>query len=78
MILYIKESTPFYATLFVAKVRKNIDIIKDYPASGRIVPEYKNKFIRELFVWNYRLVYKILNKNTLIVLTIAHQKQNLN
>ncbi len=44
---------------------------------GRIVPEYKDENIKEVFVQRYRLIYQILDKQVTI-LTFIHGAGLLN
>ncbi|MBI4924760.1 MAG: type II toxin-antitoxin system RelE/ParE family toxin [Bdellovibrio sp.] len=41
-----------------------------FPQSGRLVPEYQEKNLRELIEENYRIVYEI-NSNQMVVKVIA-------
>lgn len=45
-----------------------------HPKIGRIVPEVSNEFIRELFVFQYRIVYEI-QANEIHILTVIHGKR---
>ncbi|HWN08859.1 MAG TPA: type II toxin-antitoxin system RelE/ParE family toxin [Pyrinomonadaceae bacterium] len=33
--------------------------LEDHPFAGRTVPEFDDKTIREVFVYNYRIVYQL-------------------
>jgi plasmid stabilization system protein ParE len=39
---------------------------------GRMVPEFKQKTLRELIEGNYRIIYLIKNKNQIDILRIYH------
>jgi plasmid stabilization system protein ParE len=39
---------------------------------GRMVPEFSQKSIRELIEGNYRIIYRIKNKNQVDILRIYH------
>ena len=43
-----------------------------FPRSGRIVPELRREDVRELGLKRYRIIYRILDKETLEVLTVYH------
>jgi toxin ParE1/3/4 len=42
-----------------------------FPLGGRVVPELRRPDIRELFVYSYRIVYRIHN-DAVTILTIYH------
>jgi toxin ParE1/3/4 len=41
--------------------------LNEFPKMGRIVPEQKNKTIREVFIYSYRMIYQISNSDVEIV-----------
>lgn len=43
---------------------------------GRIVEEMNDENLREIIVYSYRLIYKIVN-NDIHIITIAHCKRGL-
>lgn len=48
-----------------------------FPHKGRIVPEMRQKLIREVFVYSYRMIYQI-SSTGIIVLQLVHQRKKLN
>ena len=64
---YIEKDSPFYAKSVVTKFFEKAEIIKDFVELGRIVPELGDNSIREIFVYSYRLIYKIDSNTVLIV-----------
>ncbi len=60
----------------VSKILAASRKIPEQPYISRIVPEVGNDKIREKFVYNYHLVYKIQHQNILI-LAIIHGKRLL-
>ena len=73
---YIAEDNPDASITWVESIFEIIDRLKQYPESGRIVPEIDKPNIREVIYGNYRIIYKIL-KQELYILTIRHFKQLL-
>ncbi len=47
-----------------------------YPQMGRVVPEFKKHEIREIFVYNYRVIYEV-QSHAITVLTIIHLAREL-
>ena len=43
----------------MARIYRAVERLKDFPASGRIVPEYRDADIRELIIGNYRIIYRV-------------------
>ncbi|HKB44990.1 MAG TPA: type II toxin-antitoxin system RelE/ParE family toxin [Chitinophagaceae bacterium] len=72
---YITRDSSFYAGMQVHKLILKTDILEQFPKVGRIVPELRNKFIRELIEGNYRIVYRIVNKNLVHILTFHHSRK---
>lgn len=56
---YIAKDSLNYAILFGERIFSIAERISRFPLSGRIVPEYKQKDIREIIYGNYRIVYRI-------------------
>jgi len=69
---FIAKDSEKYATIqtqiFFARVR----ILEKIPFAGRIVPDSDNKLIRELILGNYRLIYFIVGKNRVDIITVHH------
>lgn len=73
---YIAEDNLEASIIWVESIFNIIDRLKQYPDSGRIVPEINKPNIREMIHGNYRIIYKI-HKDELHILTIRHFKQIL-
>ena len=56
---YIIKDSEHYARLFAQGVINAIERLEIFPESGRIVPEYYQKSIREIIFQNYRIIYQI-------------------
>jgi toxin ParE1/3/4 len=48
-----------------------------FPRSGRIVPELSDELVRELIIASYRLIYGIVDDDTVSVLALVHSKRDL-
>ena len=75
--LYISADSPHYASLQVQKIFSKTDILENFPNIGRIVPEVKHKFVREIIEGNYRIIYFIFSKTEIHILTIHHSSRKL-
>jgi toxin ParE1/3/4 len=73
---YIAQDNPDTAESWVNMVFEKVEHLKEFPESGRILPETDNMTIRELIYGNYRIVYRV-EKKRLSVLAVRHGKQVL-
>lgn len=63
---YIAKDSPSYAAALVDKAEKTANSLFQFVERGRVVPEYGDQSIRELFVDNYRLIYRVRGRHVLI------------
>ena len=56
---------------------RKVQKLKDFPQSGRMVPEAEDPVIREVILGNYRIVYRT-HKELVEILTIYHGARLLN
>ena len=73
---YIAQDNPTAADNRANTVFSKVEKLKSFPESGRIVPETNNQKIRELIYSNYRIIYRIEEKQN-SVLTVRHGRQIL-
>jgi toxin ParE1/3/4 len=59
IVIFIAHDNPNRAMSFGYELISEIDRLKDFPESGRIVPEYRNDNIREIVFRPYRIVYRL-------------------
>ena len=71
---YIEKDSLHYAKAVVSTFFEKTDILIDFPLLGRVVPEYNETNIRELFIFSYRLIYKV-NSSHISILTLIHGKR---
>lgn len=74
---YIAQDNPKTAKKWVAKLRQRARHAAETALAGRIVPEFNQKDIREIFLGNYRIVYRVDNDNGILVLTVFEGHQLL-
>jgi len=73
---YIEKDSPMYAQSVVSKFFEKAEILKEFTNLGRVVPELNDRSIREIFVYSYRLIYKI-DSNTILFVAVVHGKRVL-
>lgn len=73
---FINRDSPAYARAVVNKLVDTARKLNAFPNAGRIVPELGDAAIRERFVYSYRLIYRILNDDVLVV-AVVHGRRLL-
>jgi len=68
---YIAKDSEYYAPLFAKRANAIIKTIPQFPAAGRVVPEYKDENLGEKIYENYRIVYRI-QKSWIEIVAISH------
>ena len=64
---YIAKDSRHYAAAFVGEVRDAARSLGHVAERGRVVPEFHDPSIRELFVRDYRLVYQVVGSIVYII-----------
>jgi addiction module RelE/StbE family toxin len=73
---YIAYDKPLAANKWINNIFNKVELLKNNPKMGRIVPELNIDTIRELIFGNYRLIYRF-DMKSIIILTIRNFKQLL-
>jgi len=63
---YIAESRPIAAARFVKQVFHVVEHLADFPASGRVVPEFADPNIREVIRRPCRIVYRVKSQERIV------------
>jgi toxin ParE1/3/4 len=69
--LYISRDSTSYAAAVVRRILDTARSIEAFPFAGRVVPELDDANIREKFVYNYRIIYRI-EETTVTVASVIH------
>ena len=73
IVQYIKTDKPAAAHRFGRQIKKKTSRLAQFPYSGRVVPEFSMRGLRELFVGDYRIIYWIVSsKSQVQILTVFH------
>ncbi len=73
---YISRDSAFYAAAFVQEILDVSRSLNEYSERGRVVPEFGDPNIRELFVRGYRLIYSI-EEYRIVLVGLVHGKRDL-
>ena len=74
---YIAQDSVRYASITINRIYDRAQILSRQPLSGRIVPEFDDPKIKKLIIGNYRLVYLIINEESIEVLRIYNSARLL-
>lgn len=74
---YIAKDSKKYAKLEILKIKSRTQILKLRPLIGKEVIERGNIAVRELVEGKYRIIYKIVDKGRIDILTIHHSARDL-
>ncbi len=73
---YIAKDQPGNADRFIDRVTRHGDRVGDHPYAARMVPEYQQEDLREVFEGAYRIIYRIL-PDRVDIMTVRHGAQLL-
>lgn len=74
---YISKDSKFYAKRQILKIKNATTILKTFPLAGKVVVEIEKPDFREVIEGNYRIIYKIVTKNRIDIITIHHVARSL-
>jgi len=74
IIEYLTRNSPFFAKTVAAKLFASARNLGAFPSMGRLIPGIGDSAVREVVVYNYRLVYRI-EKFEILVVAIVHGKR---
>jgi toxin ParE1/3/4 len=74
---FIADDSFRYASITTNKIYNRVQPILENPYIGRMVPEFTKKSIREIIEGNYRIIYRIKNKNQVDILRVYHTSRLL-
>ena len=68
---YISRDSPHFGSLVAQRIVDAVERLRDFPQSGRIVPEFGEPTLREILWRDYRIVYRSSRKAVEVV-TVFH------
>jgi toxin ParE1/3/4 len=74
---FIAKDSARYACEVIRSLFESTDLIEAHSKAGRIVPEYNLVYLRELIRGNYRIVYRIVDKHRIDIITVHHVARRL-
>ncbi|MBV6447141.1 type II toxin-antitoxin system RelE/ParE family toxin [Nitrosomonas sp.] len=76
LVQYISRDSSFYARRFGERIVLATRRLRDFPESGRIIPETEDQTLREIIVQGYRVMYR-LEADRILILAIMHGSRDL-
>lgn len=68
---YIAQDSERYARVVIERLLAAVRRLRDYPLSGRVVPELARPTIREVIEGAYRIVYRV-TPDAVQILAVVH------
>ena len=74
---YISRDSVAYAAAVVKRILDSTRNLTKFPFIGRIVPEFDDPTIREVFAYSYRIIYRV-EDTSITVASVIHGRRLLN
>jgi toxin ParE1/3/4 len=69
---FIEKDSPFQARRVVQLIVKETRKLRGHARVGKMIPEVQEDRYRELRVFSYRILYKILDENRIAIVAVVH------
>lgn len=73
---FISKDSLRYTASFVHEFKRASRSLRSFAERGRVVPEFNQPDVRELFVGNYRLIYQVA-ADIVYILAVVHGSRDL-
>ena len=73
---YIARDSRLYARRMVSRIKKAVQRLRRFPESGSYVPEWARQDVKEIYVGDYRIIYR-LRTDGVEILTAFHGARRL-
>lgn len=73
---YIAQDSEVYSRSVVRTILRKTNTLSNFPKIGRVVPEFDDPSIREIFAYSYRIIYQV-DSTQISIAAIIHGKRNL-
>jgi plasmid stabilization system protein ParE len=75
---YIARDSHQYARHQVERIYQSTESLRQFPESGRHVPEFPHLPHREVLIDNYRVIYRYASeRKTVLIITVVHGRRLL-
>ena len=73
---YIAQDSDAHASAVVREILHKTRVLSKFPLLGRMVPEFDDEFMREIFAYSYRIIYRV-DANEVKVAAVIHFSRRL-
>ncbi len=73
---YIAKDSVYYAKKVVNDIIDKSEYLELFPNTGRKVEEISNNDLKEIIIYSYRMIYKVV-EDGINILAIVHWRRNL-
>lgn len=73
---YIALDRPQTSQEWLDGLVRRVELLRDLPEQGRVVPEWHEPSVREVLHEPYRVIYEVFN-DRIEILTLSHFRQGL-
>ncbi len=77
---YVSRDNPEAARVLAQRVGDKLELLRDHPEMGRVVPELESRGFREIIVSPYRIVYDVqprVQPRRIVILRVWHGRRNM-
>jgi toxin ParE1/3/4 len=67
---FMRRDRPTAARRWTQELAERLDVLRTWPRSGRVVPEWDDPEVREVIFRNYRALYRIASDRVEVFLVI--------
>ena len=75
---FIGKDSPFQARRVVQLIIKETRKLKEHIRIGKMIPEVQNDQYREIRVFSYRILYKIVSEDKVVIIEVVHGNRLFN
>ena len=73
---YIARDRPHASLVWLEELVRRVELLRGLPEQGRVVPEWHEASVREVFHEPYRVIYEV-TEDRIEILTLSHFRQEL-
>ena len=74
---FIAKDSKTYARRYLRALILATKKLEEMPLCGRIVPEFENPELREVIYGNYRIIYRVVEKDCVEILSVVHGARDI-
>lgn len=71
---YISHDSKRYATRVVQDITDKVEVLRELPKLGRVVPEIGEENVREISLYSYRIMYELIDQ-IVYIHGVVHQRR---